>query len=201
MSARIGDKGFTLIELLVAMLFLMFVMIGFLRGILYYVQYSLDARMKDYASKSIRDWPGFIESLPYNHSLISPSTYPQPTSNAGWDNAFCNPSASCTFENSNADSDGIPDFYDPYNGNNDGFINNTLNTANWLLIKPNSACTDCPPLRHSIGNREVYVGVTLARLVQQNNEIGKAFGITAWYFSPIDRKYKYVSTTLIKRKP
>ncbi|MFN3946690.1 MAG: prepilin-type cleavage/methylation domain-containing protein [Aquificaceae bacterium] len=153
--------------------------------------------MKDYASRSIREWSGFLESLPYNHPLISPNPYPQPI----WSNAFCDQSGNCSFENLDTDADGIPDFYDPYSGNNNNFKNNPLNVANWLLLNPNSTCNNCPPLQNSIGNRRVYVGITVARLTQQNNEIGKAFGIVAWYYSPINESYKYVATTLIKRKP
>lgn len=216
MCGKLNSKGFTIIELLIAMLFLMFVMIGFLRGVSTYIQFSLDARMKDTASKAIRDWSGYLESLPYNASLISPDPYPNSSNNWGNASIECYDQNNCTSfkitaEDTNSDGDNISDFYDPYNGNNysDYFKNHPLDTADWLLIgpKPHPLCDDpniqynCPPRQYSIGNRRIYVGITVARLIQKNNEIGKAFGITAWYFSPIDNRYKYVSTTLIKRKP
>lgn len=208
MCGKLNSKGFTIIELLIAMLFLMFVMIGFLRGVLTYIQFSLDARMKDTASKAIRDWSGYLESLPYNASLISPDPYPNSSNNWGNASIECYDQNNCTSfkitaEDTNSDGDNISDFYDPYNGNNysDYFKNHPLDTADWLLIGPNTPCNSCPPTQYSIGSRNIYTGITIARLIQQNNEIGKAFGITAWYFSPIDNRYKYVSTTLIKRKP
>lgn len=202
------SKGFTIIELLIAMLLIMFVMIGFLRGVLYYIQFSLDARMKDTVSKAIRNWSGYLESLPYNANLISPNPYPNSLNN--WDNSSieCYDQNNCasfkiTAEDTNSDGDNISDFHDPYNGDNDSdyFKNHPLETADWLLIGPNTQCNGCPPTQYRIGNRRLFVGITIARMVQQNNEVGKAFGITAWYFSPIDGRYKYVSTTLIKRKP
>ncbi len=188
------SKGFTIIELLIAMLLLMFVMIGFLGSLLNYIKFSLDARMKDTASKAIRDWSGYLESLPYNATLISPSTYT-------WDNASCDLSGNCTFEVTDSDGDGIPDFYDPYSGNNSSFSGSPTSTAGWLLISPTTVCSPCPLRQYTLGRRRVYVGITIARLRPQGKETGKAFGITAWYFSPIDGRYKYASTTLIKGKP
>jgi type II secretory pathway pseudopilin PulG len=185
------SKGFTIIELLIAMLILMFVMISFLGGLLNYMRFSLDSRMKNTMDKAVKDWAGYLESYPYNLLNVSSAF------GSGW----CDPTTNqCSFENIDSDGDGIPDFYDPYNGNNNNFWNNPTATASWLLTLPPLASS--PPLVYTVaGRRYVYTGITMATVTLAGKETGKAFGITAWYFSPVNRRYKYESTLLIKRKP
>ncbi|SNZ12202.1 prepilin-type N-terminal cleavage/methylation domain-containing protein [Hydrogenobacter hydrogenophilus] len=194
------NKGFSLIELLIAMLILMFVMIGFLAGLIKYIQFSIDARMKDLMDKAVKDWSGYLESLPYNASC-SPVGY-------SFGSAVCDLSTNqCSFENIDSDGDGIPDFYDPYSGNNNNYSSAPLSTASWLWVGPtiaNLTCNNYPhPTTYSlVGNRRVYTALTVATITATGGaEMGRAYGITAWYFSPIDRRYKYESSLLIKRKP
>jgi len=189
------NRGFTLIELLVAMIILMIVMIGFLTGILNYIKYSLDTRMKGVMDKLVKDWSGYLDSVPYSSfNSTSPS----------FGDATCDFSTNrCSFENTDSDGDNIPDFYDPYNGNNNSFKDNYTSTASWLYISPsnNPLGSSSPPTSYAMGGRRVFVGITVANVVIGGREIGKAFGITSWYFSPMNGNYKYESTLLIKRKP
>lgn len=189
------SRGFTIIELLIAMLILMFVMIGFLGGLLNYMRFALDAKMKDVMDKAVKDWTGYLDSMPYNSSLFNASST--------FGNASCDPVTNqCSFENVDSDGDGIPDFYDPYNGNNNSFWNNPTNTANWMWISPPYSISGSPPTVYTVaGKRYVYTAVTMATLTASGKETGRAFGITSWYFSPVSRQYKYESSLLIKRKP
>jgi len=197
------NKGFSLIELLIAMLILMFVMMGFLAGLIKYIQFSMDARMKDLMDKAVKDWSGYLESLPYNASCSPVVPY-------SFGNAVCDLTTNqCSFESIDSDGDGIPDFYDPYSGNNNSYYSNPLSTASWLWVGPaNLTCyVNTYTLVHYstytlVGNRSVYTAITVATITAAGGaEMGRAYGITAWYFSPIDRRYKYESSLLIKRKP
>jgi prepilin-type N-terminal cleavage/methylation domain-containing protein len=194
------NKGFSLIELLIAMLILMFVMMGFLAGLIKYIQFSMDARMKDLMDKAVKDWSGYLESLPYNASC-SPVAY-------SFGNAVCDLTTNqCSFESRDNDGDGIPDFYDPYSGNNNSYYSNPLGTASWLWVGPTTVNLTCVSYIHPttytlVGRRSVYTAITVATITAAGGaEMGRAYGITAWYFSPIDRRYKYESSLLIKRKP
>lgn len=192
------SKGFTIVELLIAMMILMFVMLGFLAGLLNYMRFSLDARMKGTMDKLVKDWSGYLESMPYNATAIA-------NASSSFGSGTCDPTTNqCSFESIDSDGDGIPDFYDPYNGNNNSFWNNPTSTASWLWVSPTSSAglPNPPPTNYTVaGRRQVYVGITVATLTQSGRETGKAFGITSWYFSPTNRQYKSESTLLIKRKP
>ncbi len=194
------NKGFSLIELLIAMLILMFVMIGFLAGLIKYIQFSMDARMKDLMDKAVKDWSGYLESIPYN-ATCSPVGY-------SFGSAVCDISTNqCSFENIDNDGDGIPDFYDPYSGNNNNYKSAPMSTASWLWVGPTVATLTCISYTHLtkyslVGNRTVYTALTVATITTAGGgEIGRAYGITAWYFSPINGRYKYESSLIIKRKP
>ena len=194
------NKGFSLIELLIAMLILIFVMMGFLAGLIKYIQFSMDARMKDLMDKAVKDWSGYLESIPYNASC-SPVAY-------SFGSAVCDLTTNqCGFESRDNDGDGIPDFYDPYSGNNNSYYSNPLSTASWLWVGPATVNLTCVSYIHPttytlVGKRSVYTAITVATITAAGGaEMGRAYGITAWYFSPIDRRYKYESSLLIKRKP
>lgn len=195
------NKGFGLIELLIAMLILMFVMMGFLVGLIKYMQFSLDARMKGLMDKAVKDWSGYLESLPYN-APCSPVGY-------SFGSASCDLTTNpirCSFENANSDGDGIPDFYDPYSGDNNSYSDAPLSTAGWLWVGPTTASLTCSgsythPTTYTLAGRSVYTAITVATLTSGGAQMGRAYGITAWYFSPIDGRYKYQSSILIKRKP
>lgn len=156
-----NKKGFTLIELLVATILLLIIMIGFLRGLLFYIQYSIQEQTKDRALEIMREIASKVESMPYcqdntptctNHFLQANGGYV-----ADWQNATCDIAGQCSFDNRDSDGDGLRDFRDPYNGNNNNSRGNPLGTADWLNIKPgtssvckrdiNRSCTgeeDCP---------------------------------------------------------
>lgn len=188
-------KGFTLIELLVAFLILTFIMIGFLRGVLTYIQFSLHTRLKDQASILLGQWTGYLNSLPYQtiQAITQNFNYPN-----GWNNVNCGVNTS--FENADVDADGIPDFYDPYNGNNNNFFNNQQNFAPWLFASPrNNPFLNSPPLQVQVGSRLVRVGITVAICRnQQNADVGRVFGVVAWYFSPIDNRYRSVNGIVVR---
>ncbi|MFN4320387.1 MAG: hypothetical protein ACK4FY_07995, partial [Aquificaceae bacterium] len=53
------------------------------------------------------------------------------------------------------------------------------------------------------GNK-VYVGITVinyARPENPNTIVGKAIGIVAWYFDPIDHRYRAYTKVVFKEKP
>lgn len=208
-------KGFTIIELLIASIIILLVSIGFLRGILFYIQYSTSQKMKDMASQTNSNFVKYFDSLPYN--LIQPTSYYD-----NWGFSSCdvyNPSGSvtenCTFTNEDSDGDSIPDFYDPYNGSNEKFSNPLSNLGSWLTIYPNSdgSCNMSKlnqPLPNipncivsfkndiSIANFRIYTAVTIARVATTSLESGKAIGVITWYFDPITKKYKSIQTVLFK---
>ncbi len=203
-----NKKGFTIVELLIASVIIIFVSIGFLKGILFYIQYSTSQKMKDLASQTNSNFIKYFDTLPY--STIQPASYPN-----GWGSSSCDaynpsgtPTGNCTFTNNDSDGDGIPDFYDPYNGNNDGNYSNPLNNlGSWLAIKPklDGSCDtggqtfpNIPKCIVSFNTYKVYTAVTMAKIATSSLESGKAIGIITWYFDPITKKYKSVHTILFK---
>jgi len=208
-----NKKGYTLIELLVASIIIILISIGFMRGILFYIDYSLSQKMKDKATEVSKNFSQYIDKLSYNDLLISPSGYRN-----SWNQAQCQNDNNCTFENTDNDSDNIPDFYDPYKGNNDDFKSNPYDTGSWLRLKPQSSSDTCscdlgncpsslPDCKFSIKSDtnnqvfNIYLAMTVAMIVNSNNqEIGKAIGITVWYFDKISGKYKDIRTVIFKNK-
>ncbi len=84
--------------------------------------------------RAVKNWVGYLESYPYELLNVSSAF------GSGW----CDPTTNrCSFENIDKDRDGIPDFYDPYNGNNNNFWNNPNAKASWLL--PLSSFSNLPP--------------------------------------------------------
>lgn len=209
-----NKKGFTLIELLIASLIILFVSIGFLRGILFFMQYNMQTKMKDKATEVNKIFTEYFYNIPYTN--LNP-TYP-----AGWGFSTCTTSGGttiCSFENSDTDSDGIPDFYDPYNGDNDSQYTNPLSSfGNYLGIIPNSSggC-DCSPgfeascssglpdlcvtsIKSNINNQRlrIYTAITFAKIATSAVESGKAVGVITWYFDPITKKYKAIRSIVFK---
>lgn len=198
--------GFTLIELLIASLIIIFVSLGFLRGIIFFMQYNMQVKMKDKATEINKAFAQY-----FSYSNISPTSY-------AWDNATCgttNGITTCDFENSDSDGDGIPDFYDPYNGDNNTFYSDPLSLADYLSIQPkndpNQTCScprfsSCPPglpnlciasIKSDISNQNfrIYTAITIAKI---DNDTGKAVGVITWYFDPITRKYKSIRSIVFK---
>lgn len=201
---KINNNGYTLLELLVAMIILIFFMIALLQGILFYIKYTTEIKLKDQTSILVNDWSNYLNTLPYDTISIMISNYNFPN---GWDvSTYDSTTGKYSFENTDNDTDNIPDFYDPYNGNNKNFYNNQTNFSSWLLANPNNCDnifgTNHPYCIVTINNRNVYVAITVAKLIDsQGNNQGLTFGITSWYFSPISNDYKYVSTIVIRNKP
>lgn len=183
---RVTKKGFTLIELLVAMVLLLIVMLGFLRGILLYIQYSYNQQLKERASQIYREQADRIKILPYTHNSISPTPY-----YGTWGSATCDVTGGCTFMGQDSDGDGIRDFFDPYDGNNDDFRANPTNTAPWVTYRG----------RTTYRRTNIHTAFTFARLVRYGVETGKAVGIIVWYFEPSTGRYKSVTGFVIKERP
>jgi prepilin-type N-terminal cleavage/methylation domain len=210
-----NKKGFTIIELLVAFVILFILMTGFLRGILLYMDYQINNGLKNRASEIAFKMSSQIQTanLDANATSCLPNSTNPFLCDAGytyphnWGSAQCN-SGNCTFEAQDSDGDGIADFYDPYNGQNENFSANPINTAGWLRIGPcncdENRCGCCYADGTLINNavcgeryrgRFVYAGTTLARLINPatNLEVGRVAGVVVWYFDTKGR-YRYVST-------
>ena len=204
-----NNKAFTIIEVLIAAFIIMIVTIGFLKGVLFFIQYSLANKMKDKASQYNLAVANFYQTLEYSSIDYF-----------YWNNASCDNNGNCSFLNTDIDNDGIVDFYDPYNGDNNTFNSNPLSTADWLSVKPN-ADGSCDysnlPLVDSISSKpnciisfkddiniqkfRIYTGITTARITNGPLESGVAVGIITWYFDPVSNKYKFVHTLVFKEKP
>jgi type II secretory pathway pseudopilin PulG len=209
-----NNKAFTIIEVLIAAFIIMIVTIGFLRGVLFFIQYSLANKMKDKASEYNLMVAKFYQTIDYSMIDYFP---PQ------WQNATCDPTdinSTCPFLETDSDGDKIPDFFaDPYNGNNDDFKTNPLSTANWLSVKPNNdgtcdysnlpqinSLTSKPNCIISIKDNiniqkfRIYTGITTAKIMNGPLESGIAIGVITWYFDPNTNKYKSVHTIVFKEK-
>lgn len=201
---ELNKQGYTIIELLIAMLILLFFMIGLLQGVLFYIRYTTEIKLKDQASILVNDWSNYLNTLPYDSisNIISNYNFPNSWDVSSYDSSI----GTYSFEEINSDSDNIPDFYDPYSGSNKDFYNDQQNFSNWLLANPNN-CDDVFGINHpycivTINARNVYISITVARLIDsESSEIGIIFGLNSWYFSPISNDYKYISTIVIRNKP
>jgi len=205
-----NNKAFTIIEVLIAAFIIMIVTIGFLRGVLFFMQYSLANKMKDKASEYNLMVAKFYQTVDYSKINYFPK----------WQNETCDTTNSiCTFLQTDSDGDNIPDFYDPYNGNNDTFKTNPLSTANWLSVKPNNDGTcdysNLPEINSltskpnciisfkdniNIQKFRIYTGITTAKIMNGPLESGIAIGVITWYFDPNTNKYKSVHTIVFKEK-
>ncbi len=122
-----NKKGFTIIELLVAFVILFILMTGFLRGILLYMEYQINNGLKDRASEIALKMSSQIQTARFNpiagcdenntNPFLCDRLYAYPYN---WDSAQCD-GRNCSFERQDSDGDGIADFYDPYNGQNENF--------------------------------------------------------------------------------
>ncbi len=213
-----NKKGFTIIELLVAFVILFILMTGFLRGILLYMDYQINNGLKDRASEIAFKISSQIQTARFNptagcdssntNPFLCDTLYAYPYN---WNSARCN-GGNCTFEVQDSDGDGIADFYDPYNGQNENFSANPINTAGWLRIRPcncdDSRCGCCyadgTPINNAVcgemyRGRFIYAGTTLARLINPATdlEVGRVAGVMVWYFDTRGR-YRSVSTPVMR---
>ncbi len=215
-----NKKGFTIIELLIAFVILFILMAGFLKGILLYMDYQINNGLKNRASEIAVKMSSQIQTakLDMNTTSCLPNstnpflcdiryTYPY-----NWGSARCD-GGNCTFEVQDSDADGIPDFYDPYNGQNENFRDTPINTAEWLRIRPcncdGSRCGCCyadsgrqindAVCGEKYRGRFIYAGTTLARLINPATslEVGKVAGVVVWYFDTKGR-YKYISIPVMR---
>jgi len=212
-------KGFTIIELLVAFVILFILMTGFLRGILLYMDYQINSGLKDRASEIALRMSSQIQTARLDAnatSCLATSTNPF-LCDAGytyphnWGSAQCN-GGNCTFEVQDSDGDGIADFYDPYDGQNENFRNTPTNTAGWLRIRPcnltgdryGCCYADGTPINNAVcgeryKGRFIYAGTTLARLTNPatNAEVGRVAGVVVWYFDTRGR-YRFISLPVMR---
>lgn len=215
-----NKKGFTIIELLVAFVILFILMAGFLKGVLLYMDYQINNGLKNKASEIAVKVSSQIQTakLDMNTTSCLPNSTNPFLCDAGytypydWGSARCD-GGNCTFEVQDSDGDGIADFYDPYDGQNENFRDSPTNTAGWLRIKPcncdGSRCGCCYADSGTLINnavcgeryrgRFIYAGTTLARLINPatNSEVGRVAGVIVWYFDTKGR-YKYVSIPVMR---
>jgi type II secretory pathway pseudopilin PulG len=216
-----NKKGFTIIELLVAFVILFILMTGFLRGILLYMDYQINNGLKDRASEIALKMSSQIQTARFNpiagcdenntNPFLCDAGYTYPYN---WGSARCD-GGNCSFEVQDSDGDGIADFYDPYNLQNENFRNTPIDTAGWLRIGPcNCAGNRCDCCYADSGRRInnatftcgeryrgrfVYAGTTLARLINPatNLEVGRVAGVVIWYFDTRGR-YRSVSIPVMR---
>ncbi len=214
-----NKKGFTIIELLIAFVILFILMAGFLKGILLYMDYQINNGLKNRASEIALKLSSQIQTARFNPTAECDRNNPNPflcdTLYAypyNWGFARCD-GGNCTFEVQDSDGDGIADFYDPYNGQNENFSATPTNTAEWLRIRPcdcdGSRCGCCYAdsgrqindmvCGEKYRGRFIYAGTTLARLINPatNLEVGRVAGVVVWYFDTKGR-YKYVSLPVMR---
>ncbi len=201
-----SERGFTIIELLVAMVILMFVMIGFLMGILQYTRFTLRAQYNDMAVRLATQASQRISTIPMNHPFFTGASY-----DSSWAQAPKDPctSSGCYFENVDSDNDNIPDFYDPYDGGNQGNHNAPYSTADWLYVQPlpNGDCSVNMGMNcvYRYKGNTFYIGMTIAPMgpIPGNAPPPVAVGVVVWYFDPTDptpdgARYKQVRTLVIR---
>jgi len=213
-----NKKGFTIIELLVAFVILFILMTGFLRGILLYMEYQINNGLKNRASEIAIKMSSQIQTAQFNPTARCDENNTNPflcdtlyTYPYNWDSAQCD-GGNCTFEVQDLDGDGIADFYDPYNGQNENFRDTPIDTAGWLRIGPcncgENMCGCCyadgTPINNAVcgeryRGRFIYAGTTLARLTNPatNLEVGRVAGVIVWYFDTKGR-YRFVSTPVMR---
>jgi hypothetical protein len=52
-----------------------------------------------------------------------------------------------------------------------------------------------------VGATEIYSAVTVSRIIDDyGREIGKAFGVTVWYFEPKTNRYRSIKSIIFKEK-
>jgi len=215
-----NKKGFTIIELLVAFVILFILMTGFLRGILFYMEYQINNGLKDRASEIAFKMSSQIQAARFNptarcdrnniNPFLCDTLYAYPYND--WRSASCD-LGNCTFEVQDSDGDGIADFYDPYDGPNENFRDTPINTAGWLRIRPcncaGNICGCCyagnpTPINNAVcgeryRGRFIYAGTTLARLINPatDSEVGRVAGVVVWYFDTNGR-YRSVSIPVMR---
>ncbi len=211
-----NERGFTLVELLVAFVLLMLIMTGFLSALLSYMTARAKLEVKKRASEQLNFVSNFFvtageDAVKAIQTKFADSQCQKDTSS----NATL-----CTFEYSNittkslldTDNDGIADFYDPYNGNNDSSHTNPTAVATARLsVYPSSSGSGCTvsssgsvslPFQCTVqkGSWNIYTAVTSSKVIYQsgNGTVGRAYGIIVWYFEPFTNKYLFQKSLIFR---
>lgn len=221
------SAGYTLIELLVAFVLLLIILNGFMYGLALYLDYELRSRVKNEASRMLKDITGYLESISYDHAsaLNVPTVFrgkkcvqittnpgPPPTTENLCEFEYSDPYASKILDR---DSDNIPDFYDPYYGKNSNFKTNPRSVAGWLTVYPSSSGNSCNLATvnfscvRKVAGIEIYAGVTASQIVDyywdpsgsvRSRELGRAFGVTVWYFEPKTDRFISIKSLVFKER-
>ncbi len=207
-ESEFNNRGFTLIELTVAILIMMVIMLGLLKGVLEYSKFSTRAKMKDRATEIARTFSAELERMPYvRDGSGTPSIFY--ANNSFWNDVTC--ATSCSFENVNSDGDAVLDFYDPYNGA--GNVSTPLDNLNNLRLSPGGdvagttcSCSgnNCPSslpvcTYEGFSDRRIYAGVNISRIIDDSGrETGKAASVIVWYFEPFTDKLQQINTIIFK---
>ncbi|MDI1471137.1 type II secretion system protein [Thermodesulfovibrio sp. 1176] len=198
-----NNKGFTLIELLVAMIIIITVMLGLLKGIIEYEKFATRAKMKDEATEIAKTMVSYIESLPYasDGSGINSILY---ANNSDWQNVIC--ATTCSFFETEEDfyKAGSPDPSNPTSGININFRLQPSDESSRCACNGNN-CPASNALPHctykGFSEKKIYLGVNIARLVNnQGQEIGKAAAVIVYYFEPFTNKYQQITNLVIREK-
>ena len=217
-----NERGFTLVELLVAFVLLMLIMTGFLSALLSYMTTRAKLDVKKRASEQLNFVSNFF--LTAGEDSIKAIQTPVKFTNKQCEKDTSSNTTLCTFEYSNTatmsllddDNDGIADFYDPYNGNNDSFHTNPASVASWVSIYPSSTDNSCQVSSSGSGSVNlpfqckiqksrwnIYTGVTSSKVIYQSGNgtvgtVGRAYGIIVWYFEPFTNKYLFQKSIVFR---
>jgi len=200
----LNNKGFTLIELIVAMLIVLIVMLGFLKGVLEYNKFSIRAKMKDRATEIAQHMTNYIESLPY----VSEDSGTQSilyANNSSWESIQCS-STNCSFFQDEVDfySPGTPTVTNPLGSLSSNLrLYPSADTVNALCSCRGSYCpTDLPICTYEgFSDRRIYSAINIARLTDDyGREAGKSALVMVWYFEPFTNDYKIITAIVIKEK-
>lgn len=198
-----NNKGFTLIELLIAMIIVIVVMLGLLKGIIEYEKFATRAKMKDKATEIAKSMVSYIESLPYvsDGSGITSILY---ANNSDWQNVICE--TNCPFFETEEDfyKAGSPNPSDPFSGINVHFrLHPSDESSRCACNGDNCPVTNDLPycVYEGFSNKKIYLGVNIVRLVNSGGqEIGKAASVIVYYFEPFTNKYQQITNLVIKEK-
>ncbi|MDW7973219.1 MAG: prepilin-type N-terminal cleavage/methylation domain-containing protein [Thermodesulfovibrio sp.] len=210
-----NNRGFSLIELLIALLIILIASLGVIKGILEYEKFSIRGKMKAQATQILEQTVSEIAKYPYPGENAQSILHPY-----YWINQICNEDCTgitncCSFENIDADDDGIPDFYDPYTGTPD-LANPFSNLNPYLRLKPSStaagsmcSCSgiNCPNsglpdcVYQSYARRNIYVAVNVAEIISPDTpslKKGRYASVIVWYFEPFTDKLQQMSAVVFK---
>lgn len=196
-----NNKGFSLLELLIAMVIIIVVMLGLLKGILEYEKFTTRVKMKDKATEITKQMVAYIESLPYvaDDSGISSVLY---ANNTSWQNIVC--TTTCSFFETDTVfySVGSPTPANPIAGLSSTLRLYPSSGSNTCSCRGSNCPTNLPLCTYEgFSNKKIYVGVNIARLTNnQGNEIGKTASVLVWYFEPFTNKYQQILNLVIKEK-